>query len=130
MVIEPDSLAFNDAPVLIGATLRLDPLRDLDRSELTAAAADERTWAGHPAPDRHKPEVFGPYFDFLLRAGGALTVRKAGKVIGCSRYYPVPDQSAGIGIGFTFLNSLHWGGTVKQRQAKISGLTATVCGIL
>ena len=106
---------FEYQPTLTGPNLELRPLRAEDREDLTAAAADEATWAGHPARERYKPEVFAPYFEFLLQAGGALVIRRreSGKAIGCSRYYPVPDQPDGIGIGFTFLNSAWWGGTVN-----------------
>lgn len=106
---------FQDQSTLTGETLSLWPLRAEDIPELTAAAADERTWAGHPTPDRCKPEVFRPYAEWLLRAGGTLVValRATGALIGCSRYYPVPDQPDGIGIGFTFLNAAYWGGAAN-----------------
>lgn len=109
------STAFDDRPALDGPRLSLRPLCAQDREALTAAAADQRTWAGHPAKDRYLPEVFGPYFDFLLKAGGTLVIRdrEAGGAIGCSRFYAVPDQPDGIGIGFTFLNSAYWGGATN-----------------
>ncbi len=37
----------------------------------------------------------------------------SGKIIGCSRYYPAPDQPDSISIGFTFLNHAYWGGGVN-----------------
>jgi N-acetyltransferase len=106
---------FDDRPVLTGPTLELRPLTAEDRDDLTVAAADEATWAGHPAKERYKAEVFGPYFDFLLKAGGTLIIRErtTGRAIGCSRYYTVPDQPDGIGVGFTFLNSVWWGGATN-----------------
>lgn len=101
---------FDDGPVLTGPTLELRPLEAEDEDGLVRAASDKATWAGHPARDRYKPEVFRPYFKFLLEAGGTLVIFCGGKIIGCSRYYPVPDQPEGTGIGFTFLNSVWWGG--------------------
>lgn len=106
-------IAFDDGPVLIGPSLELRPLRATDEDDLTRAASDERTWSGHPAKDRYKPEVFRPRFKRLLDSGGVLAVLKDGEIIGCSRYYAAPDQPDDISIGFTFLNSAHWGGEVN-----------------
>ena len=104
--------AFNAQPTLTGPALTLSPLRSEDYEGLRAAASDPETWAGHPAKDRWKPEVFRPYFDFLLATGTTLTVRDrtSGQIIGCSRYYPAPDVPNSISIGFTFLSHRHWGG--------------------
>ena len=97
--------------------LILTPLSEADRDDLTRAASDPLTWAGHPAKDRHDPKVFGAYFDFLVVAGGAYVVRDRAcdQIIGCSRYYTAPDMPQTIGIGFTFLHHDYWGGAWNRR---------------
>lgn len=115
---------FDDQPVLTGPNLHLRPLVKNDFDALHAAAADPRTWEGHPAKDRYKEEVFRSYFDFLLDAGGVLIAedRNNNTVIGCSRYYVSPDVPDTISIGFTFLNSGYWGGeTNRELKALMLG---------
>ncbi|MCL6281957.1 GNAT family N-acetyltransferase [Ruegeria sp. 2012CJ41-6] len=87
-----------------------------DFDALYLAASDPLIWAGHPATTRAQKEVFGPYFDFLLGAGGAVTVREEGtdRVIGCSRFYEPPEVPGGIGIGYSFITRDHWGGTSNR----------------
>ncbi len=79
---------------------------------LGAAAADPLIWAGHPATDRWRPEVFGPYFDTILAGGGGLLIaaRKGGRVLGMSRFYIDEEAPDDIAIGFTFLIRQCWGG--------------------
>ncbi|MEM6666510.1 MAG: GNAT family N-acetyltransferase [Pseudomonadota bacterium] len=103
-------MPFNNQPTLVGPRLVLRPLGDGDKQALRLAASDPATWEQHPARERHRPEVFDAYFDFLMRAGGTLATMEGGRIIGCSRYYTVPDQPDDIGIGFTFLAPTHWGG--------------------
>lgn len=106
--------AFDTQPRLIGKTLVLRPLLPQDFGDLYAAASDPETWAGHPAKDRYKLDVFQGYFDYLVNnATLAITERETGKIIGCSRYYKAPDQPNDISIGFTFLNHAHWGGVTN-----------------
>ena len=114
-------MTFNDQPELKGETLRLRGLREEDREALFLAASDAETWAGHPAKDRHQREVFDPYFDMLLGAGGTLIVfdKATDKAIGCSRYYVGPDAPDDISIGFTFLNHRYWGGEVNLRMKQL-----------
>lgn len=106
---------FDDQPSLKNARLRLRALRRRDFDALQTVASDPRIWAGHPAKQRHRREVFAPYFDFLLNSGGTLVVfdRARDTIIGCSRYYVPPDQPQEIGIGFTFLAAEYWGGEVN-----------------
>ena len=106
---------FNTQPRLTGPTLDLSPLRADDFDGLHEAASDPATWAGHPAKDRHRRDVFEPYVRFLLERGGTLTVRDraSGCIIGCSRYYVPPDRPDGVAIGFTFLDHRYWGGATN-----------------
>ena len=106
----------NTQPVLEDDTFLLRPLTGSDRDGLTEAAADPLIWAGHPATTRYLPEGFGPYFEFLLKAGGTLvfTEKPTGRIFGCSRYYVAPPDEAALSIGFTFLTRDHWGGATNR----------------
>jgi len=104
--------ALNFQPELTGETLFLRPLTADDFDELYAAGSDPAVWAGHPARERYKPEVFRQYFDAQLASQSTLVFVDCatGKLIGCSRYYVAPDQPQAVSIGFTFLNNAYWGG--------------------
>jgi RimJ/RimL family protein N-acetyltransferase len=109
--LRPLPPSFDATTPLSGGGLRLTPLAATDLPALTEAAADPGIWAGHPARERHRAEIFLPYAESLLAGGGALVVRDGtGAVIGLSRYYASSDAPGGIGIGFTFLIRAHWGG--------------------
>jgi RimJ/RimL family protein N-acetyltransferase len=111
---------FDFQPTLIGDTLTLRPLVDDDFDALHAAAADPKTWAGHPAQDRYKRDVFEHYFRGLMNAGGTLAfVDHKGGLIGCSRYYIPPDRPDDISIGSTFLDNRYWGGETNRLIKKL-----------
>jgi RimJ/RimL family protein N-acetyltransferase len=99
-------------PHLIGELLELRPLREEDRAELFAAAADPLIWEQHPIRDRYKQEVFAKYFEGALDSKGAFVVvdRATGKIIGSSRYCDYQPENNQIEIGWTFLARSHWGG--------------------
>ncbi|NIX76616.1 GNAT family N-acetyltransferase [Microvirga terricola] len=103
---------FDAQPKLQSSLLELRPLRREDLNGLFAAAGRPEVWAGHPAKDRYKRDVFEKYFEFLLETKSTLVVidRQSDKIIGCSRYYVAPDQPDSMSIGFTFLNHAYWGG--------------------
>ena len=112
---------FNNRPELSDRHFTLRPLREDNREALAAAAADPGIWAGHPVKDRFKRDVFDPYFDFLLSAGGALAIREAetDRVVGCSRFYSSSDILGCVAIGFTFLTRDHWGGDANRRVKRM-----------
>lgn len=114
-------MSFDLQPHLAGDTLDLRPLAEADRGGLYAAAADPETWAGHPAKDRWKRDVFDAYFDLLLRLGGTLVAldRASGRIIGCSRYYVPPDRPGDMAIGFTFLDRAYWGGSTNFEMKRL-----------
>mgnify|MGYP000751884926 CR=1 FL=1 len=103
---------------LSDGVLEMRPLQESDREGLYLAASDPATWAQHPAKGRAERAVFDPYFEFLLGAGGTLVAIEVatGTILGCSRFYEVPDQPSGIAIGFTFLGCPYWGGAWNRRM--------------
>lgn len=111
-MLRPD---FDAQPFLDNDALSLRPLRGEDFEALFAAAGHPEIWAGHPARDRYKRDVFDGYFHFLLQTGSALAViePREARIIGCSRYYDAPDMPGSIAIGFTFLNHAYWGGATN-----------------
>ncbi len=104
--------AFDPGATLKGPRLTVRKLERQDLDRLHAAASNPETWAGHPAKDRWKREVFEPFFDLLVRLGGTVVVedREEGRIVGASRFYVPPDRPDTIAIGFTFLDRTHWGG--------------------
>lgn len=107
-----DTTSFDPQVTLASDTLMLLPLTPGDFNGLYAAASDPEVWAGHPAKDRHKRDVFTRNFGFLLESRSTLVVldRRSNRIIGCSRYYTAPDRPDTIAIGFTFLQTAYWGG--------------------
>jgi N-acetyltransferase len=107
---------FDCQPVLHGNTLTLRPLVEHDFDAMYQAASDPSIWAGHPAKDRYRPEVFEAYFAALLKTQKALAVIEAdtGKIVGVSSYYTPPDLPDSIAIGFTFLVRAKWGGDTNR----------------
>lgn len=97
------------------------PLTREDFAGLYGAASAPEVWAGHPAKDRYKKEVFQRYFDFLLDTRTALAVvkRESDEIIGCSRYYFAQDHPEHIAIGFTFLSQLYWGGSTNLELKRL-----------
>jgi N-acetyltransferase len=85
-------------------------------SALHAVAADPGIWAQHPMKDRHREEVFRPYFETLLRSREALVAldRATGAIIGMSRFHAYDPQRSEVEIGWTFLARSHWGGTYNR----------------
>jgi RimJ/RimL family protein N-acetyltransferase len=84
VLIEPDL-----QPTLIGEHTLIRPIAASDWNELFAAASDPLIWAGHPAKDRYKEEVFRGYFEGALTSGSAFVFldRMSGRIIGSSRYH-------------------------------------------
>lgn len=114
-------MSFDFQPTLTGPMLTLRPLRAEDYDVLYSAANDPELWAGHPAKDRWKPEVFAPYFQQLLTSVATLAVIElaSGNVIGCSQYYQVEDAPDDISIGFTFLARAWWGGGANAELKRL-----------
>jgi RimJ/RimL family protein N-acetyltransferase len=107
---------FDYQPSLSGSLLRLRPLRADDFTALQAVAADPRIWEQHQAKDRHREEVFRPYFETLLSSGEALVAldQSTGEIVGMSRFHGYDLERSEVEIGWTFLARSHWGGTYNR----------------
>ena len=107
-------MKFELQPTLRGDLLELRPLRPEDYDAVYGAASDPLIWAGHPQPDRYKPEVFQAYWDGALESGGAFAIieRATGRIIGSSRYCNLTDDE--VEIGWTFLQREFWGGRYNR----------------
>jgi N-acetyltransferase len=111
-------MSFELQPVLRGHRLWLRPLREGDWDQLYAAASDPLIWEQHPAPDRHREEVFRGFFREAMESGGAFVVLDArnDRVIGSSRYLGYDPERSEIEIGFTFLARAYWGGLYNREM--------------
>lgn len=109
-------------PTLTAERLVLRPLRADDWDALFAVAADPLIWAGHPAHDRWREDVFRVFFDDALVQRGALAVidKASGAVIGSSRFQAYdPADGGSVEIGWTFLARSHWGGTCNREMKRL-----------
>ena len=107
---------FDYQPSLSGTLLELRPLRADDFAALHAAASDPLIWEQHPIKDRHREEVFRPYFDMLLASREALVAldRSTGAIVGMSRFHGHDAERSEVEIGWTFLARSHWGGAYNR----------------
>jgi RimJ/RimL family protein N-acetyltransferase len=109
-------------PTLEGERLLLRPLRGEDWESLFAVASDAAIWAGHPAHDRWREDVFRAYFDDALAKRGALVVidKATGAVIGSSRFQDYdPANGGSVEIGWTFLARRYWGGAYNREMKRL-----------
>jgi RimJ/RimL family protein N-acetyltransferase len=108
-------------PTLIGALLRLSPLRAEDFEALYAVASDPLIWEQHPEKDRYREDVFREFFAGALQSGGALIARDAvdGSVIGSSRYHGHDAAAREIEIGWSFLARSRWGGLYNREMKRL-----------
>ncbi len=110
---------FDYQPSLNGTLLQLRPLHRDDFPGLYAAASDPLIWEQHPVKDRHREEVFRPYFEALLDSRDSLVAldRATGAIVGISRFHGYDPQRSEVEIGWTFLARSHWGG-IYNRELK------------
>jgi RimJ/RimL family protein N-acetyltransferase len=99
-------------PTLTGESVLIRPIETGDWERLSQAASDPLIWAGHPASDRYKPDVFRGFFDGAVASRSAFVFedRRTGAIIGSSRYHGHDPDRSEIEIGWTFLVRSHWGG--------------------
>jgi len=114
--ISRGQMRFDYQPSLSGKLLQLRPLHRHDFAALHAAASDPRIWEQHPVKDRHREEVFQPYFEALLDSREALVAldRATGAIVGMSRFHGYDQQRSEVEIGWTFLARSYWGGTYNR----------------
>jgi RimJ/RimL family protein N-acetyltransferase len=114
-------MPFDLQPCLRGDILDLRPLHAEDYQDLYAVAADPLVWEQHPCKDRYKEEVFKVFFRDALDSGGALIAldRKAGPVIGSTRFHGYDEARSEIEIGWTFLARSHWGGAYNREMKRL-----------
>lgn len=108
-------------PLLESERLTLRPLRESDWDALFAVASDPLLWQQHPIHDRWREEVFRPFFDDALKAGGALlAIRKSdGAVIGSSQFRACPIAPEEQEIGWTFLARECWGTGLNAEMKRL-----------
>jgi RimJ/RimL family protein N-acetyltransferase len=108
-------------PTLIGPRIMVRPITPVDWDEMFAAAADPEVWAVHPVRDRYKAEVFRDFFDGAIASKSAFSFvdRRAGKVVGSSRYYGHDPIAREIEIGWTFLARAYWGGSYNAEVKRL-----------
>lgn len=101
---------FDIQPTLRGEKVRLRPLLPSDYDALYAVAADPEIWAMHPVPDRHKKEVFDPFFADAITSGGAFAIldKATDEVIGGTRFVNYDAAAGQIEIGYTFFATAYW----------------------
>ena len=108
-------------PVLEGERLLLRPLRQSDWEALYAVGGDREVWAQHPVSNRWKEPVFRAFFQEALEQGGALAAidRKAGAIVGSSRFGPLDPAVPEVEIGWTFLARTLWGSGANREMKRL-----------
>jgi N-acetyltransferase len=112
------TISFDSQPHLVGDTVELRPLRELDFDDLYVVATDPLIWEQHPVPDRYRMESFREFFGEHLASGGALAAidRRDGRIVGTSRFHGYDARRSEVEIGWTFLARSHWGGAFNREM--------------
>lgn len=108
-------------PTLHGELLDLRPLGTGDFEALYAVASDPRLWDQHPSKDRAERPAFQAWFDDAIASGGALVAvdRRAGRIVGASRFDGFDPIRRHVEIGWTFLARSHWGGAFNTEMKRL-----------
>ena len=98
-------MTFQWQPELTGRTVSVQALTKENYPDVKACARELATWADYPTPGMRDTGDISPWFTGGPQQTRALVIvyRPEQKVIGTTRYYPVPDDEDGVGIGYTFL---------------------------
>lgn len=125
---------FDYQPTLRGNLLMLRPLAREDFGGLYAAASDPLIWEQHQTKDRHREDVFRPYFESLLDSREALVAvdLTTHLIAGMSRFHGFDATSSEVEIGWTFLASSYWGGTYNRelKSLMLAHAFRTVCTVV
>lgn len=113
--------SFDLQPTLENDILILRPLREDDLENLYSVASDPSIWEQHPSKDRCRRDVFELFFKDGMASGGAFAVidKKAGQIIGSTRFHRIKESDHAIEIGWTFLASKYWGGYYNRAMKKL-----------
>jgi N-acetyltransferase len=111
-------MPFDLQPTLSNDLLTIRPLKADDFDNLYKVASDPLIWEQHPAKDRYQKEVFTKLFNEGLASSGALVIidKKTDKIIGSTRFNPVPETGNAIEIGWSYLARAYWGGLYNRSQ--------------
>lgn len=114
-------MPFDMQPTLEGPLLSLRPLREDDFQALFAVASDPLIWEQHPSWDRYMEGVFREFFRVAMESGGALIAidKKAGKIVGSSRFHGYNPDASEVEIGWSFLARSHWGGVYNGEMKRL-----------
>ncbi len=100
-------LGFEFQPHLEGTTVALSALTADRFEELQETARNLSTWKDYPNPAVQTSGSLDAWFGMGVERAKALLIldKASGRVIGTTRYYAVPNDADGIGIGYTFLDA-------------------------
>ncbi|MEM1230369.1 MAG: GNAT family N-acetyltransferase, partial [Pseudomonadota bacterium] len=106
---------FEYQPNLVGPNAFIRAISESDFDGLYQCASNPLVWAGHPAKDRYRKDVFTDWFEAALSARALVIARRDDRrIMGSSRYYQVETAPTDISIGYTFLGIEYWGGRVNR----------------
>lgn len=108
-------------PTLVGASLRVRPIKAEDFEGLYRVASDPVLWSLHSEPNRYERPVFQKFFDKMVDPPVALVVvdRSGDQIIGSSRYYDYNSEEKSVVIGYTFLEQKYWGGPTNLELKRL-----------
>lgn len=103
-------------PTLRNDFIELRPLQQTDFAPLYTVARDPLIWEQHPCADRYRLEAFTRFFEDAMASGGSLVAIDLAqqKIIGSSRFNPLPQTHSIVEIGWSFLARAYWGGTYNR----------------
>ena len=98
-------MEFQWQPVLDGEIVGVVPLTEENYPDVQVCAGELATWADYPTAGMRESGDITPWFTDGPENARALAIcyKPERKIIGTTRYYPVPDDPDGVGIGYTFL---------------------------
>ena len=109
---------FDFQPVLHGEDLSLQPLAEPDFPALLECAKALDTWKDYPNPTVRLSGDIRGWFSKGIEDAKALLICRNHQIIGTTRYYALPDQSDGIGIGYTFITAAARNQGLTNRNVK------------
>ena len=101
------SQPLNFQPTLQGSLVKLEPLTQAHTELLAQCAANLSTWADYPVDAVKKTGNLSAWFTGGIECAQAIAIFdvETGNMIGTTRYYTVPGDPDGVGIGYTFIHA-------------------------